>query len=124
MSAKDIYAQYHGLWQVEEAFRVNKTDLKIRPIYHWTPNRVKSHVATSYVAFACVRILQQLLKEQCINVSCKEITYNLTRTTVSILLDQTNDRTICMPNNSNDITKEIYNAMSVKLYDMPFELAA
>ena len=28
---------YHGLWQVEESFRITKHDLRVRPIWHWTP---------------------------------------------------------------------------------------
>ena len=37
VSGAEIFARYRGLWQIEDAFRVNKRDLKMRPIYHWTP---------------------------------------------------------------------------------------
>lgn len=30
----EILQTYKGLWQIEEAFRITKTDLKFRPIYH------------------------------------------------------------------------------------------
>jgi hypothetical protein len=32
MPVEEILTQYHGLWQVEESFRINKHDLKMRPI--------------------------------------------------------------------------------------------
>ena len=33
-----VLSRYRGLWQVEDTFRVSKHDLKIRPVYHWTPH--------------------------------------------------------------------------------------
>jgi hypothetical protein len=32
MLVEEILTQYHGLWQVEESFRINKHDLRMRPI--------------------------------------------------------------------------------------------
>lgn len=37
MPAAELLARYRDLWQVERGFRVNKHDLKVRPIHHWTP---------------------------------------------------------------------------------------
>ena len=37
--ATEVLEQYRGLWQVEDAFRVTKRDLRIRPIHHCTPRR-------------------------------------------------------------------------------------
>jgi transposase len=36
LSAQEAISHYHGLWQVEETFRLSKHDLSIRPIFHWT----------------------------------------------------------------------------------------
>jgi transposase len=44
----DAYAvlnQYHGLWQVEDSFRIDKHDLRMRPVFHWSSDRIKSHIA-------------------------------------------------------------------------------
>ena len=38
-----ILSRYRQLWKIEEAFRFNKHDLKMRPVYHWKPDRIKSH---------------------------------------------------------------------------------
>ncbi|MFN2424458.1 MAG: hypothetical protein ABR572_11870 [Cryomorphaceae bacterium] len=34
LSKEDVIEHYKDLWQIEKAFRVAKTDLQIRPIYH------------------------------------------------------------------------------------------
>ncbi|MBC7220466.1 transposase, partial [Candidatus Bipolaricaulota bacterium] len=54
----EVARAYKGLWQVEEAFRVLKTPLELRPIYHWTEARVRGHVTVCFLAF----VLRQLLR--------------------------------------------------------------
>ena len=45
LSAERTVATYKGLSQVEWAFRSMKSmDLKVRPIYHWKDDRIRSHV--------------------------------------------------------------------------------
>lgn len=57
-SAESIIARYAHLWIIEESFRINKHLLKIRPIFHWKPNRVHAHIAICYMAFSVLRHLQ------------------------------------------------------------------
>ena len=45
MDSAEVLSHYHGLWQVEETFHVSKHDLRVRPIYHWTPARVHAHIS-------------------------------------------------------------------------------
>lgn len=47
-----IIEHYQNLWHIEKAFRISKTDLQIRPIYHRLQNRIKAHVLISFVAYA------------------------------------------------------------------------
>ncbi|MFV1969105.1 MAG: IS1634 family transposase, partial [Pirellulaceae bacterium] len=44
LSAGEAIEQYRKLWQIEDCFRVAKHDLRIRPIFHWTPARVRAHI--------------------------------------------------------------------------------
>jgi transposase len=57
LKPEEILAQYKGLWQIEETFRISKLDLQVRPIYHWTPRRVKAHIAIAFMALTCIRNL-------------------------------------------------------------------
>ena len=43
LGALDVIARYHQLREIEACFRTNKHDLKIRPVYHWTPQRIRAH---------------------------------------------------------------------------------
>ena len=44
LSPKEIIANYGQLWQIEAAFRMSKTDLRIRPIYHRISDRIEAHI--------------------------------------------------------------------------------
>ena len=56
--AQHIYAYYEEWWRIEEGFRVRKHTMATRPIDHWTPSRVKAHIAICFVAFALLRLLR------------------------------------------------------------------
>ena len=55
---KDIIELYHGLWQIEETFKISKTDLKTRPIYVSQEAHVEAHFLTCFVALLLMRILE------------------------------------------------------------------
>ena len=57
-----ILSQYRRLVKIEDCFRVNKTTLKMRPIYHFKPERIRAHIAICYMAFAVVRQLEYRVK--------------------------------------------------------------
>lgn len=49
---KTIIEHYQNLWHIEKAFRISKTDLKIRPIYHRLETRIKAHILISFLSYA------------------------------------------------------------------------
>lgn len=55
---------YKGLWRIEQAFRHLKSGLEIRPVFHWTEERVRSHVLVCFLALVLVSALQRRLLEQ------------------------------------------------------------
>lgn len=62
LSAEKVLEAYHQLWKIEESFRVYKSHLEARPLYHWTPARIEGHFVISYMAFLFERILEFNLK--------------------------------------------------------------
>jgi len=61
LGAKKIIENYNNLWYIERAFRVSKTDLKIRPIYHYLRNRIEAHICISFTAYTIYKELERLL---------------------------------------------------------------
>ena len=59
---KRIVANYHNLWFIERAFRMNKTDLRIRPIYHRLRNRIEGHICICFTAYTIMLELDRRLK--------------------------------------------------------------
>jgi transposase len=62
LKPEEILTQYRGLWRIEDAFRVAKNFLEIRPMFHWTPNRINSHVLICYIALFAERYLETALR--------------------------------------------------------------
>lgn len=58
-----IIASYSNLWFIERAFRMNKTDLRIRPIYHRLRNRIEGHICICFTAYTIMLELERRLKE-------------------------------------------------------------
>ncbi len=52
---------YGHLWRIEKAFRVAKTDIKIRPIYHQLPHRIEAHICIAFVAYKIYKELERQL---------------------------------------------------------------
>lgn len=72
LAPSHVIDNYKYLWQIEKAFRVSKTDLRIRPIYHYKRKRIESHICISFAAYTVYKELERVLKENNINISIKK----------------------------------------------------
>ena len=65
----EIIENYGQLWQIERAFRISKTDLRIRPMYHRRRRRIEAHVLVAFVAYTIYKELERRLTEGKIPIS-------------------------------------------------------
>jgi len=63
LKVQDVLDAYHTLWKIEESFRVMKSTLEVRPIFHWTELRIKGHFVVCFLAFLLERTLELKLKK-------------------------------------------------------------
>ena len=62
MSPGEIVMNYKQLWKVEDAFGEIKGTLKIRPMFHWTDDRIIGHLVLCFLAYLCEAHLTKALR--------------------------------------------------------------
>jgi len=60
-STEEVSNIYGGLWQIEETFRVLKTDLQARPVFVWSDQHIQGHFMLCYLCLSILRYAQYLL---------------------------------------------------------------
>lgn len=64
----------HNRWEIEECFRIMKTDFRARPAHVRRDTRIKAHFMTCFLALVLFRYLEKKLKYK---YTCEEILYTL-----------------------------------------------
>lgn len=63
-NAESIVRINHKRWEIEERFRIMKTEFKARPVYLSREDRIKAHFLTCYASLVLYRILEKKLTEK------------------------------------------------------------
>lgn len=53
-----LIARYKDLWKIEQSFRIAKSDLEARPIYHRLEQSIKYHILIVFVALCMARVIE------------------------------------------------------------------
>jgi hypothetical protein len=59
MTDQEIIDTYRGLWEIEETFKVTKSDLETRPVYVSREDRIQAHFLTCFISLVLLRLLQK-----------------------------------------------------------------
>lgn len=87
LSGKMILENYAQLWHIEKAFRISKTDLRIRPIYHRLRHRIEAHICIAFTAYSVYKELERVLQKAKSKLSpqkANEVTHNMYQITYSL----------------------------------------
>ena len=57
-TAQEIYNTYHGLWRIEESFRIMKTYLEARPVYLKNKESIYGHFTICYMSLSILRLIE------------------------------------------------------------------
>ena len=107
LTANEIIEHYNNQYEVERAFRISKTDLKIRPIYHRLETRIKAHILISFVSYAIYKEFDRKLK---INDVKFNFSQKLLRKIIEHLIAIKIDDEI-IPINPSEIQKQILDIL-------------
>ena len=87
LTNKQVIDNYKNLWHIEKAFRMSKTDLRIRPIFHRLRHRIEAHICISFTAYSIYKELERVLYLENATLSLKkaaEITHNMYQITYTL----------------------------------------
>lgn len=105
----EIIERYQHLWKIEKAFRISKTDLRIRPIFHRKEERIKAHLCVAFAAYAVYKELERLLAVNKIDISpAKAIELSKTIFQITFLLPDS-EKPISIFNKLSDLQKNLLN---------------
>ena len=108
---------------MKHGFRTSKHDLRIRPIYHWTPRPDSgAHCNLLYMAFYCVQCLCHRLRVLGHLMSVKSMRRQLNALQFSVLVKSATDEKYAMPSRASAQAKRIYRSVSLSWNESPFRL--
>jgi transposase len=64
LTDSEIINIYKGLWEIEESFKIIKSEFKARPIFVITDEHIEAHFLICFVALIIMRILEKMLDEK------------------------------------------------------------
>ena len=108
--AIELLQRYRRLWVIEESFRINKHTLSMRPIYHFSPKRIRAHILICYLAFAVTRYVHQDVNIFEQPLSIEMLREALASVEVSILKSEAQGRIFVLPAPLNKEATLIYRA--------------
>lgn len=85
-----VIETYSQLWHVEKAFRISKTDLRIRPMYHYRRRRIEAHVLIAFIAYTIYKELERRLAKGQLPISPQRA-IELTQTMYELRFELPND---------------------------------
>ncbi len=115
LTPEQVLNAYHGLWKIEESFRVLKSNFEARPIYVWTEESIQGHFVICYLALVIQRLLEYYLHQKGKNYSTEKIQDAIRSATITKL--NVDEREIFIKNKADDVFSDILSTLHLK--DIP-----
>jgi len=111
LTDNEVVENYKNLWHIEKAFRMSKTDLRIRPVYHRLKHRIEAHICISFAAYSIYKELERVLYQEKSTLSLKkaaEITHSIYQVTYTLPdSKQTKSRLLNMDEDQSELYRII-----------------
>jgi transposase len=114
-----LLSRYRDLWNIEAAFRLSKHDLRMRPMFHWTPKRIKAHIAICFIALALAKQATFRVARQFEPMSFERLRNELLHAQASIIFDVFSKKRYLLPSSVSVVQKRIYQVFGLKRTEIP-----
>ena len=58
LSSEEVIRHYSNLWKIEKNFRIFKNDMQVRPVFHWKPATIQSHLLVCFMALCISKLIE------------------------------------------------------------------
>ena len=82
MPDEEVIECYTGLWEIEESFKITKSELKARPVYVSLNEHIEAHFLTCFISLLVLRILEMKTGK---NYSSEKLIQSLKKSNVDLL---------------------------------------
>jgi transposase len=98
LDTQAVIDRYHDLWHIENSFRITKSDLEARPIFHRLDETIKAHLVLVFAGLAISKYIEQstgLSIKKVLQLCSRVLTHTITNTKTGETIDK--ERTIQNP---------------------------
>ena len=113
IDAKEILSTYRGLWQVEQTFRIVKSNLEIRPVFHYNTDRIKAHFLICYMSLALIRYVEFELHKNNLHYPIDQLHFLLNQMRVTKVCHADNNVYALLENPPAELIP-VYQALNIK----------
>ncbi len=115
MSAEEIIDAYHTLWRIEDSFRVMKSTLEVRPVFHWNPQRIRGHFMMCFLALMMERKLENLISAEDDETSKSPEKIREALNLMQLAMIETGEEKIYIKTKNNTLGNTIFKKLDLKL---------
>jgi transposase len=112
LKVQDVLDAYHTLWKIEESFRVMKSTLEVRPVFHWTELRIKGHFVVCFLSFLLERTLEFRLKKAKVAASPERIREALNA--MNFVEMEIEQKKLCVKTKGTELGNQILRVLRIK----------
>jgi len=106
--AQKIIQSYHELFKIEQAFRVAKSDLETRPIFHFKEEPIQLHLLICFLALAVSKHI-----EISTNLSIKRFVTESKKITDAKMINKLTQKTVIIKGKKTPVTEELINKLGL-----------
>ena len=115
MTAIEVMDAYHTLWKIEESFRIMKSTMEVRPVYHWTPKRIHGHFVVCFLAFLMERKMELILKDEKDDVISSPQRIQEALNTMQLAAVTTDNQELFIKAKSDPLCNKIFKILKIKM---------
>ncbi|MCW5589999.1 MAG: IS1634 family transposase [Legionellales bacterium] len=110
---KEILNTYRGLWQVEQTFRIAKSNLEIRPVFHYSTDRIRAHFLICYMSLALIRYVEFELKKNNLHYPIDRLHFLLSQMRVTKIYHADRNAYVLLEDPPPELIS-VYQALNIK----------